>query len=80
MITTFLYPVTSSGSQQWVPAASEDEREEPGSELLSPPATPNCKKTKHPDSRFKSTWPEEFQWLHYLLDDQESPFNVLCTV
>ena len=76
MITTFLHPVTSSASA----AASEVEREEPGGESLSPPATPNCKKTKHRDSRFRSAWPDKFPWLHYLLDDQERPFNVLCTV
>ena len=73
MITTFLHPVTSS-------ASSEVEHEERGGESLSSPATPNYKKTKHRDSGFRIVWPDEFSWLHYLLDDQESPFNVLCTV
>ena len=66
MITTFLHPMTSSASA----AASEVECEEPGGESLSPPTT----KTKHRDSGFRSAWPDEFPWLHYLLDDQESPF------
>ena len=76
MITTFLHPVTSSASA----LASEVEREESGGESLSSPATPNCKKAKYCDSGFRNTWPDKFPWLHYLLDDQESPFNVLCTV
>ena len=63
----FLHPVTSSAS-----AASEFECEEPGGESLLPPATPNCKKTEHHDSGFRSACPDI--WLHYLLDDQESHF------
>ena len=60
MTTTFLHPVTSS-----MPAeASEVECEEAGGESLSPPATPNCKKTKHRDSGFRSAWPDDFPWLH----------------
>ena len=68
--------MTSSASE-----ASEVKREETGGELLSPPATPNCKKTKHCDSGFRSAWPDEFSWLHYLLNDQESPFMycALCS-
>ena len=65
---TFLHPVTSS-------ASAEVEHEEPG-ESLSVPATPNCNKTKHGDSGFRSAWPDEFPRVYYLLDDQQSPFTV----
>ena len=54
----FLHPVTSSAS-----AVSEFEREEPGGESLSPPVTPNCKKTQHHDSGFRSACPDEFPLL-----------------
>lgn len=64
-ITTFLHPVTSSAS-----VVLEVEREEP--ELDLPPVT--AKKSKHLDSGFTNTWLDEFPWLRYFSDDQESPF------